>query len=200
MDTDNQDNDKLSKFHVLFISLFLLLFFGHIIYDLIYQIIIDNKKLNSPNRIVDENGNQAFIETQFAIKLIANNQNISNVDVGNKYEFNGFVPEKRGEYWKYVNAGIFLNECTDTIKIDDFFTNVGFHNLNFYVSNKRLTGYYCIGDVNLSISAPVYETTTNTDWGKICGKVSMKYYWHKGQNINETRCWDKSIKSTDNKQ
>lgn len=195
-----KDDGKMNKIQVLFISLFLLLFFGHIIYDLIYQIIIDNKKLNSPNRIVDENGNQAFIETQFAIKLIANNQNISNVDIGKKYESRRSTAEKRGRYWGYENAGVFLKECTDTIKIDDFFTNVGFHNLNFYVSNKRLNGYYCIGDVKLNISAPVYETTTNTDWGKICGKVSMEYYWHKGQNLNETRCWDKSIKSTDNEQ
>lgn len=195
MNNDKKSDNKIDKVKYLILSIFLLLFFGSIVYDIIYMIIVDNKKLNAPNRIVDKDGNQAFIETQFAIKLIGNNQNISNIDIGEKYESRKSTAEKRGKYWGYENAGIFLSECTDTIKIDDFFTNVGFHNLNFYVSNKRLNGYYCIGDVNLNISAPVYETTTNTDWGKICGKVSMEYYWHKGQNLNEKRCWERPTKS-----
>ena len=165
------------------------MFFGYIIYDLIYQIIIDNKKLNAPNRIVDEDGYKALIETQFSINLLTNNANV-NIDIGKKYESRKSTAEKRGKYWSYENAGVFLKECTDTIKIDDFFRNVGFHSLDFYIRDKKLTGYYCRGDVKLNISAPVYETTTNTDWGKICGKVSMEYYWHKGQNLNEIRCWD----------
>lgn len=154
-----------------------------------FWIITYKVKTHTPDdKKISVEGYNLLIESQYAIKSVASILDVEKFNVG-------YLSDRLlgSNSWLYTGSQLNFNRCVQTKKVDDAFIKSGFHRLDFYVRDNKLSGMYCKGDIELNISGNI----TGTDWGELCKTLTIKYRWQKNRNLNNPKCWDTPIKAED---